>query len=93
MSILLDTSILVKEITKELEKIIDKKIADNNTFTTDVILTEQELSKELKISSKKLSVMRKKGELPSYTYFYVGKSIRYKKGTVIEYFVTKDKLV
>ena len=26
MSILLDTSILVKEITKELEKIIDKKI-------------------------------------------------------------------
>ena len=58
MSILLDTSILVKEITKELEKIIDKKIADNNTFITDVILTEQELSKELKISSKKLSVMR-----------------------------------
>ena len=93
MSILLDTSILVKEITKELEKVIDKKIADNNTFTTDVILTEQELSKELKISSKKLSVMRKKGELPSYTYFYVCKSIRYKKGTVIEYFVTKDKLV
>ena len=93
MSILLDTSILVKEITKELEKIIDKKIADNNTFITDVILTEQELSKELKISSKKLSVMRKKGELPLYTYFYVGKSIRYKKGTVIEYFVTKDKLV
>ena len=69
------------------------KITDNNTFSTDVILTEQELSKELKISSKKLSVMRKKGELPSYTYFYVGKSIRYKKGTVIEYFVTKDKLV
>ena len=93
MSILLDTSILVKEITKELEKVIDKKIADNNTFTTDVILTEQELSKELKISSKKLSVMRKKGELPSYTYFYVGKSIRYKKSTVIEYFVNRDKLV
>ena len=93
MSILLDTSILVKEITKELEKVIDKKIADNNTFTTDVILTEQELSKELKISSKKLSVMRKKGDLSSYTYFYVGKSIRYKKGTVIEYFVNRDKLV
>ena len=54
MSILLDTSVLVKEITKELEKIINKKIADNNTFSTDVILTEQELSKELKISSKKL---------------------------------------
>tara|TARA_B100001057_G_C22708067_1_gene894546 strand:- start:220 stop:501 length:282 start_codon:yes stop_codon:yes gene_type:complete len=93
MSILLDTSILVKEITKELEKVIDKKIADNNTFTKDVILTEQELSKELKISSKKLSLMRKKGELPSYTYFYVGKNIRYKKDTVIEYFVTRDKLV
>ena len=93
MSILLDTSILVKEITKELEKIIDKKIADNNTFTTDVILTEQELSKELKISSKKLSVMRKKGELPSYTYFYVGKSVRYRESKVIEYFVSKDKLI
>jgi len=26
MSILLDTSILVKEITKELEKVIDKKM-------------------------------------------------------------------
>jgi len=26
MSILLDTSILVKEITKELEKVIDKKL-------------------------------------------------------------------
>ena len=37
--------------------------------------------------------MRKKGELPSYTYFYVGKSIRYKKGRVIEYFVNRDKLV
>ena len=93
MSILLDTSILVKEITKELEKVIDKKIADNNTFTTDVILTEQELSKELKISSKKLSLMRKKEELPKYTYFNIGKSIRYNKSKIIQYFETRNKLV
>ena len=46
MSIQLDTSVLVKELTEKFEKIIDKKIADNNTFSTDVILTEQELSKE-----------------------------------------------
>jgi hypothetical protein len=93
MSFILDTSNFEEKLLRKIEKVIDKKIADNNTFTTDVILTEQELSKELKISSKKLSLMRKKGELPSYTYFYVGKNIRYKKGTVIEYFVTRDKLV
>jgi hypothetical protein len=93
MSFILDTSNFEEKLLRKIEKVIDKKIADNNTFTTDVILTEQELSKELKISSKKLSLMRKKGELPSYTYFYVGKNIRYKKGTVIEYFVTRDKFV
>ena len=81
------------KLLRKIEKVIDKKIADNNAFNTEVYLTEKELANELKISSKKLSLMRKKGELPSYTYFYVGKNIRYKIGTVIEYFVNRDKLV
>lgn len=93
MSFILDTSNFEEKLLKKIEKVIDKKIADNNAFNIEVYLTEKELANELKISSKKLSLMRKKQELPKYTYFNIGKSIRYNKSKVLQYFETRDKLV
>lgn len=43
MSILFDTSVFIKEIIKVVEIVIDKKIADNSTCSTDVILTVRTL--------------------------------------------------
>jgi len=88
-----DTTNLVKEIANKFTYIIDRKISALQELREDSILTEKEVSTKLKVSHKTISNMRKKGTLPSYTYFYVGKSVRYRESKVIEYFVSKDKLI
>tara|TARA_B100001057_G_scaffold400033_1_gene411114 strand:- start:1731 stop:2009 length:279 start_codon:yes stop_codon:yes gene_type:complete len=88
-----DTSKLVKEIVNKFSFIIDRKINALKEFREDNILTEKEVSKKLRVSQKTISNMRKKGTIPQVTYFYVGKSVRYRESKVIEYFVSKDKLI
>jgi predicted DNA-binding transcriptional regulator AlpA len=88
-----DTSKLVKEIANKFTYIIDRKISALNELREDNILTEKEVSTKLKVSQKTISNMRKKGTIPQVTYFYVGKSVRYRESKVIEYFVSKDKLI
>ena len=88
-----DTSKLVKEIANKFTYIIDRKISALNELREDNILTEKEVSTKLKVSQKTISNMRKKGTIPQVTYFYVGKSVRYRESKVVEYFVSKDKLI
>ena len=88
-----DTTKLVKEIANNFTYIIDRKISALQELREDNILTEKEVSTKLKVSHKTISNMRKKGTIPQVTYFYVGKSVRYRESKVIEYFVSKDKLI
>ena len=88
-----DTTKLVKEIANKFSYIIDRKISALKELREDKILTEKEVSTKLKVSHKTISNMRKKGRIPQVTYFYVGKSVRYRESKVIEYFVSKDKLI
>ena len=88
-----DTTNLVKEIANKFTYIIDRKISALKELKEDNILTEKEVSTKLKVSQKTISNMRKKGIIPNVTYFYVGKSVRYRESKVIEYFVSKDKLI
>ena len=88
-----DTTKLVKEIANKFTYIIDRKISALQDLREDNILTEKEVSAKLKVSQKTISNMRKKGTVPQVTYFYVGKSVRYRESKVIEYFVSKDKLI
>tara|TARA_B110000116_G_C16208079_1_gene303892 strand:- start:154 stop:423 length:270 start_codon:yes stop_codon:yes gene_type:complete len=69
----------MKDVLKEHDKILDKS-------NSDEVITEEEASKLLKVSKRTLLNKRKKGELPKNTYFYVGKSARYKRIKLIEYF-------
>ena len=41
MSFILDTSNFEEKLLRKIEKVIDKKIADNNAFNTEVYLTER----------------------------------------------------
>ena len=79
-----DTSKLVKEIVNKFTYIIDRKISALNELREDNILTEKEVSTKLKVSHKTISNMRKKGTIPQVTYFYVGKSVRYRESKVID---------
>ena len=69
----------IKDVLKEHDKILDKS-------NSDEVITEEEASKLLKVSKRTLLNKRKKGELPKNIYFYVGKSVRYKRIKLIEYF-------
>jgi len=89
----IDTTKLVKEIANKFTYIIDRKISALQELREDNILTEKEVSNKLKVSHKTISNMRKKGTIPQVTYFYVGKSVRYRESKVIEYFISKDKLI
>lgn len=80
---------------KEIDKIITSKIeallnerfeAFESNFNKEVFLTEEEASKELKISSKTLANMRRSGKLTNECYTRVGRSVRYKKNRLIENF-------
>ena len=88
-----DTTNLVKEIANKFTYIIDRKISALQELREDSILTEKEVSTKLKVSHKTISNMRKKGTIPQVTYFYVGNSVKYRESKVIEYFVSKDKLI
>jgi len=88
-----DKTEFFKEITNKISHIFDRKINAIKEIREDNIFTEKEVSKKLKVSQKTISNMRKKGIIPQVTYFYVGKSVRYRESKVIEYFVSKDKLI
>ena len=88
-----DTTNLVKEIANKFTYIIDRKISALQELREDNVLTEKEVSTKLKVSHKTISNMRKKGTIPQVIYFYVGKRVRYRESKVIEYFVSKDKLI
>ena len=68
-----------------MEDLIDKrmKLSHNNSTT---VLTELEASNYLKVSKRTLLNMRKSGGLPKDSYFYIGRSVRYKKENLISYF-------
>ena len=88
-----DKTEFFKEITNKISYIFDRKIYAIKELREDNVLTEKEVSTKLKVSQKTISNMRKKGTIPQVTYFYVGKSVRYRESKVIEYFVAKDKLI
>jgi len=67
-------------ITRKIETLLNERFkAIERNCNKEVILTEYEASKELKISSKTLSNMRKGGKLSKECYFKIGRSIRYRK--------------
>ena len=81
----IDTTELLKEMKDVIEVLIDRKLKlSHNNSTT--VLTELEASNYLKISKRTLLNMRKSGGLPKDTYFYIGRSVRYKKENLINYF-------
>ena len=88
-----DKTEFFNEITNKISNVFDHKINALKELREDNILTEKEVSKKLKVSQKTISNMRKKGTIPQVTYFYVGKSVRYRESKVIEYFISKDKLI
>ena len=81
----IDTTEFLKEMEDIMEDLIDKrmKLSHNNSTT---VLTELEASNYLKISKRTLLNMRKSGGLPKDTYFYIGRSVRYKKENLISCF-------
>ena len=79
--------------TKEIERILDEKVQEVITQLTSsmnlnvtTVLTELEASNYFKISKRTLLNMRKSGGLPKDTYFYIGRSVRYKKENLISCF-------
>ncbi len=81
----IDTTELLKEMKDVIEVLIDRKLKlSHNNSTT--VLTELEASNYLKISKRTLLNMRKSGGLPKDSYFYIGRSVRYKKENLINYF-------
>ena len=81
----IDTTEFLKDMEDIKEDLIDKimKLLHNNSTT---VLTELEASNYLKISKRTLLNMRKSGGLPKDTYFYIGRSVRYKKENLISCF-------
>ena len=78
---------------KEIERILDEKVQEVITQLTSsmnlnvtTVLTELEASNYFKISKRTLLNMRKSGGLPKDTYFYIGRSVRYKKENLISCF-------
>ena len=81
----IDTTEFLKKMEDIMEDLIDKrmKLSHNNSTT---VLTELEASNYLKISKRTLLNMRKSGGLPKDSYFYIGRSVRYKKENLISCF-------
>ena len=81
----IDTTELVKEMTDVIEVLIDKKLKlSHNNSTT--VLTESEASDYFKVGKRTLLNMRRSGGLPKDSYFYIGRSVRYKKESLISCF-------
>ena len=74
-------------ITSKIEALLKERFeAIERNYNKEVILTEDEASKELKISSKTLANMRRSGKLTNECYLRIGRSIRYRKNRLIEHF-------
>tara|TARA_B100000768_G_C10895529_1_gene215467 strand:+ start:242 stop:499 length:258 start_codon:yes stop_codon:yes gene_type:complete len=80
---------------KEIENIIKREIetlfnerfeAFERKYNNEVLLTEDEASKELKICSKTLANMRRRGRLSKECYFKIGRSVRYKRNKLLNDF-------
>ena len=83
-----DTDIFFTKLRNEMKEILNEHNNILNKNNSDEIITEEEASKYLKVSKRTLLNKRKNGELPKDTYFYVGKSARYKKVKLINYFLS-----
>ena len=81
-----DTDIFFTKLRNEIKEILNEHNNILNKNNSDEVITEDEASKYLKVSKRTLLNKRKNGELPKETYFYVGKSARYKKEKLINYF-------
>ena len=81
----IDAIEFLKKMEDIKEDLIDKimKLSHNNSTT---VLTELEASNYLKISKRTLLNMRKSGGMPKDSYFYIGRSVRYKKENLISCF-------
>ena len=67
-------------ITSKIETLFNERFkAIERNCNKEVILTENEASKELKISSKTLVKLRRGGKLSKECYFKIGRSIRHRK--------------
>lgn len=74
-------------ITRKIEALLNERFeAIERKYNKEVLLTEDEASKELKICSKTLANMRRVGKLSNDCYLRIGRSIRYKKNRLIENF-------
>ena len=79
-----ETDIFFKKMKNEIKEAIKEELDLLNK--NDEVITEEEGANFLRVSKRTLLNKRKNGELPNDTYFYVGKSIRYKKEKLINYF-------
>lgn len=79
-----ETDIFFKKMKNEIKEAIKEELDLLNK--NDEVITEEEGANFLRVSKRTLLNKRKNGELPDDTYFYVGKSIRYKKEKLINYF-------
>ena len=78
-------------ITSKIEALLNERFeAFESNFNKEVFLTEEEASKELKISSKTLANMRREGKLSKECYFKIGRSIRYRKNKLFDDFNLKS---
>ena len=74
-------------IRREIETLFNERLeAFERKYNNEVLLTEDEASKELKICSKTLANMRRRGRLSKECYIKIGRSIRYRKNDLIRYF-------
>ena len=79
-------------ITRKIEALLNERFeAIERKYNKEVLLTEDEASKELKICSKTLANMRRGGELSKQCYFKIGRSVRYRKNEMIRCFQLEHK--
>tara|TARA_R110002012_G_C11664859_1_gene612548 strand:+ start:1708 stop:1965 length:258 start_codon:yes stop_codon:yes gene_type:complete len=77
-------------IRREIETLFNERLeAFEKKIHNEVLLTEEEASNELKVCSKTLANMRKRGGLSKECYFKIGRSVRYRKQKLINFFLTK----
>tara|TARA_B100001057_G_C22086152_1_gene657700 strand:- start:107 stop:364 length:258 start_codon:yes stop_codon:yes gene_type:complete len=77
-------------ITSKIEALFNERFeAIERIYNKEVFLTEDEASKEFKISSKTLANMRREGKLSKDCYLKIGRSVRYRRQKMINFFLAK----
>ena len=77
-------------ITRKIEALLNERFeAIERKYNKEVLLTEDEASKELKICSKTLANMRRGDRLGKDCYLKIGRSVRYRRQKMINFFLTK----